>query len=260
MSRNKVLLCLSDKAEVLRLLDEGASIQEVARKFKIHKSTVCSYKRKKERILQTLSDYRGAMPEKKSLKPCQAPLMEKALYKWLCHQQESNISVNAPTVRNKAIALNNELQELSSFQASNGWYLNFKRRFGVGPGNRVSKKIPEDPGDWSSEDVIDRTVFGSDEVAEVKREDGNGERHLVDEKDAEEPGDCVHIKQEIDIDHESMAALPEICSADEAIEAANKLIQWAEVNVSDISILIALQKCRDIAVRGCDVDVKEEYT
>lgn len=70
--------------------------------------------------------------KRQTLKCCEYPKMEKALYKWFLKQRHQNVPISVDIVKSKARELHEKIQEKEgSFCTSNGWVSNFKKRYGL---------------------------------------------------------------------------------------------------------------------------------
>lgn len=122
-------LSLYEKAKVLEDLNRGFNVTLLAKKYGIAKSTVCSIKNKKEKIIDRVSN--TIKPTQKcTLRSAELPEMEMQLYKWFIAQRERNMPVSGDMMKQKALSLTASMN-LGNFRASDGWLQRFKERYGV---------------------------------------------------------------------------------------------------------------------------------
>ena len=133
MSAKKVnYLTLEKKAQLLSDANRGIEVTVLAKKYGIAKSTVCAIKKKKKQITSTVSLTFSGPGKRKSLRPSEYPLMEKALYKWFLTQRERNSPVSGIILKEKAKYFHEKYYARhSTFSASSGWLQKFKKRFGI---------------------------------------------------------------------------------------------------------------------------------
>lgn len=124
-------LKLSEKAEVLEMLNKGSGVAFLARKYGVAKSTICAIRNRKQRILKRVDSTFIGPGKMKTLKSSEYPRMEKALYRWFIRQREANTPISGIMIQEKAKELHRKFNESSSFNASSGWMQRFKRRFGI---------------------------------------------------------------------------------------------------------------------------------
>lgn len=147
MERKK-LICLSlkDKAEVLKELKHGASVTNLAKKYKVAKSTICGIKKKEERILKCVNNTFSGPGKRRTLKTSELPRMEDALYKWFLSQRRKNYPINGLILKEKALKLHKKLKENNStFSASSGWLQKFRKRYGIRMISISGEKLSSQP-------------------------------------------------------------------------------------------------------------------
>ncbi|XP_066244712.1 jerky protein homolog-like [Euwallacea similis] len=108
------VLTLSDKSDIIKKLESGESVTNLAKKYGIAKSTVCLIKKNRINILNTSSECYG-LSKRKTLKT----------------GRSRNFSVTSELLKVKAKSLHGILKEKEHFNASDDWLQKFKRRFGI---------------------------------------------------------------------------------------------------------------------------------
>ncbi|OAF68888.1 hypothetical protein A3Q56_03381 [Intoshia linei] len=93
-------ITLNKKLEILKLLNEGESVNEVARRMALSRSTIYTIQRNKSSIIDF---YKGAnVPEIigkfKRMREPNSPVMRKELYSWFVEMRNNNTSNTDETV------------------------------------------------------------------------------------------------------------------------------------------------------------------
>lgn len=132
-AKKPVVLTLQTKSKILDELAQNKSVTNLARKYNVAKSTICSIKKKKEKILFAVSNTFSGPGKRKTLRDSELPETEQMLYRWFLEQRQKNNPISGLILKAKAKYFfnicnpNNEL----GFNASDGWLDNFKKRFGI---------------------------------------------------------------------------------------------------------------------------------
>ena len=110
--RKRVVLTLTQKLEVLSLLDKSVSYSIICCKFNIGRSTVGDIKRNKEKILQFRKDTveMGMRHELKSMKLGANEKLDKTLYVWFTQKRMEDIPISGPMLCEKAKLLYEQLE------------------------------------------------------------------------------------------------------------------------------------------------------
>lgn len=136
VKKAKKVLTLFEKNKILDCLDKKETVASVARKFNLNESSVRTIRQNKDKIrksiassvpscAKTVSYTRSAVLEK----------TEKALVMWIEDQTQKKVPLSSAIIREKSTRLHDRfLQETptsssaTSFNASKGWFENFKKR------------------------------------------------------------------------------------------------------------------------------------
>lgn len=127
------ILTLSEKAEIIEEIGKGASVTQLSKKYGVAKSTICKFKKHKNMILSTVSNMYDGPSNRKSLKTAKCPKMEKALYEWFIAQSAKHIPITTHEFKEKSKLLCEKFKETKNFNASDGWFQRFKKRYGLQP-------------------------------------------------------------------------------------------------------------------------------
>ncbi|XP_042213640.1 tigger transposable element-derived protein 1-like, partial [Homarus americanus] len=149
--RQKKLMTLQEKVELLNKLKEGMLFTAVGRLYNVNESTVCTIKKREKDIYGAVSasiphsaKHVSQVREKAMVK------MENALFLWIEDQHRKGVAVDSILIREKAKSLHKRFTPAAEepvpstnaatptpetpptpFQASKGWFDNFKRRFSL---------------------------------------------------------------------------------------------------------------------------------
>lgn len=131
--QRKNTLSLSQKAEIISKLDRGVMAKRLAQEYGVAESTITYIKGQKSKILEAVASA-SHDAKKKSLHKAPNEQMEQQLYKWFELQRSKNCPLSADIIKAKAKTIFTEMhpeKDDNAFVASNGWFENFKRRYGI---------------------------------------------------------------------------------------------------------------------------------
>lgn len=137
--RDRKSITLHVKLEVLRRVEEGEKLTQIARALGLATSTVASIRVNKDKIR---ANSQASMPiSAKQLTCCRGVVMghmERLLSLWIEEQRRRNLPVSTLLIQDKARRLFAQLQheqgdgaQAETFGASNGWFARFKARHSV---------------------------------------------------------------------------------------------------------------------------------
>lgn len=111
---------------VINMLDNGESMQSIAKRFDIGRSTVYDIKERRNKIKAHADNF----DKRKTLKFGKFPEVDLAIYNWFLEERAKNNLITGDLMREKAkeIYLSITGQE---FKASSGWLDKFKKRFRI---------------------------------------------------------------------------------------------------------------------------------
>lgn len=129
----KIVLSISDKLEVIKLLEQSVSYAIICERFGIGRSTVGDIKKNREKIIyfKKETEGMGMKIEPKMMKLSNNVQLDKALYVWFCQKRMEGVPVSGPMLCEKAKLLHQLLHIEQPFVASEGWKWRFCRRHGI---------------------------------------------------------------------------------------------------------------------------------
>uniref|UniRef100_UPI00358EF42B tigger transposable element-derived protein 1-like isoform X1 n=1 Tax=Myxine glutinosa TaxID=7769 RepID=UPI00358EF42B len=138
--RQKKVMYLSQKVELLDRLAGGETAASVGRHYDVNESTVRSIRKNEIAIRASVA---ASIPKSAKVlfitRDPKLEKMEKTLNLWIEDQTQKRVSLNGPVIREKAKQLYEDLMQASggegsstsSFLASKGWFENFKKRYNL---------------------------------------------------------------------------------------------------------------------------------
>ncbi|XP_015926252.1 2-(3-amino-3-carboxypropyl)histidine synthase subunit 2 [Parasteatoda tepidariorum] len=154
--RKRVVLSLKQKIDIIKKLNEGASVSHLAREYNIGTSSVGDIKAKQASILKFVSCFESmeVMDRRKTMKQAYNKSLDEAVYNWYLETQYNGQTLSGPAICEKALEMNKSMGGSSDFKASNGWLNNFKSRHGLDfkvIGNKCDElyEDPKSPEDWT---------------------------------------------------------------------------------------------------------------
>nr|XP_031834591.1 tigger transposable element-derived protein 2-like [Nomia melanderi] len=141
-SNKKTCLSVRQQLELVKVLEKGVPIREVAAKYNLHVSTVWRIKRRAVEI-HRLAEQEG-FEEKKKIRSAKHEVLEARVYAWFL-EQKTDVITNK-VLREKAIEINKEIGGPSDFRGSEGWLWRFKQRYRISYlTNQSENDAPEKP-------------------------------------------------------------------------------------------------------------------
>lgn len=136
VKRKKNVLTLGEKIKILDKLRAGESFASVSRIYKINESTVRSIKAKEDFIRDSVATSSAASSKRVSqIRNKVLEETEKALGIWIEDMSQKRVPLSSALIRAKAKKLYDKINETShsdfDFQASKGWFENFKKRLNL---------------------------------------------------------------------------------------------------------------------------------
>ena len=145
IKRKRVVLTISQKLEVLKLLDSSVSHAIICEKYGIGKSTVWDIKKSREKLLDFQeTESMGMKREAKTMKLSSHENLDKALYLWFTQKRTEGVPVSGPLLCEKAVIFSQKLSLEKPFVACEGWKWHFCRRHGIRSLSLEGEKLDAD--------------------------------------------------------------------------------------------------------------------
>ncbi|XP_052896274.1 tigger transposable element-derived protein 1-like [Anopheles moucheti] len=140
MRPKKRSMLIELKREIIEKYEQGARVTDLARMYGRSTSTICAVLKRKE-LIKNMAPAKGV----KIMSRLHSALhseMEKLLMAWMAREQQKGENLTQPTICDKAREIYGDLlkQNLHPneepediFKASRGWFVNFRKRFGIHP-------------------------------------------------------------------------------------------------------------------------------
>ncbi|XP_076301090.1 uncharacterized protein LOC143219133 [Lasioglossum baleicum] len=141
-SGNRVALTINQRMEILKDL-EIFSIRDIAKKYKVHHSTIWRIQRNATRI----TDFANKGNLDKQRKVTRRPLyeeLEERLYVWFVEMKAIGAAISDAILIQKANEFKTEYPVCSDFKASRGWIAKFKQRHQIRLVNTYCEKACTD--------------------------------------------------------------------------------------------------------------------
>lgn len=134
-------LSLAKKVEILRKLDSGQKKVRLAREYNIGRATIYDIKKNRNKIENFVNNTGLDASSRHTLKHCEYLLMEDVLYSWFLEERRHNKTLTEKAIQKKSLHFYKEIYKNDNFKASDGWFRNFKTRYGIrGLYQAVTKK------------------------------------------------------------------------------------------------------------------------
>lgn len=138
--RKRVHLTLTQKLQLIRKLEEGASVSSVCEEFGVKKQTVSDIRKSKDKLTSFASKFSvekspqsTPVGDRKRMRLGRDMNIENAVYKWYTQQRASGVNIRGVDIQSAAVKLAKHME--TKFEASDGWLWRFRNRHGIG--NRV---------------------------------------------------------------------------------------------------------------------------
>uniref|UniRef100_A0A1B6GUJ2 HTH CENPB-type domain-containing protein n=1 Tax=Cuerna arida TaxID=1464854 RepID=A0A1B6GUJ2_9HEMI len=132
--RKRVVPTIQQKIDIIKQLDEGISVKELALKYNIGSTTVHDVKKNRDKLLKfsiATSDSIFGIQHRRTMKKSPHELLHKAMLQWFNKERAEGRPVNGPMCVKQARILFETLGMKGNFDASSGWLARFKDRHGI---------------------------------------------------------------------------------------------------------------------------------
>ena len=116
--RKRIVLSISDKLEIVDLLDKSVSYTVICEKYGVGRSTVGDIKKNREKIISFKKEMidMGMKRKAKVMKLADNSQVDRALYMWFTQKRTEGIPVSGPMLCEKAMQFNSQLQGNPGFR------------------------------------------------------------------------------------------------------------------------------------------------
>ena len=163
---------LLDKYQALKDIETGLSKKEVARKHDVPLSTLSTWFKNKEKIINAVTQGKGC--KTKNVKGGRNDELDQAVYKYFLNLRSQNIPVSGPILKEKAMAYARQLN-ISDFKGSDGWLDRWKARHNITfktVAGEAKSCTPEMTASW--EQTILPTILSNYSLSDIYNADEFG--------------------------------------------------------------------------------------
>ncbi|XP_022823355.1 jerky protein homolog-like [Spodoptera litura] len=129
--RKHETLSLVKKMEILRKLDSGENQMKLAGEYGVGRATIYDIKKNREKIENFANTADAGTSSRQTVKIGEYPVMEDALYTWFLQERARHTPLTGDIIRQKALTFYEKIYKNANFKASDGWFQNFKSRYGI---------------------------------------------------------------------------------------------------------------------------------
>ncbi|XP_069670562.1 zinc finger protein 239-like isoform X2 [Periplaneta americana] len=136
MGNRKRCLSVQQKCDIIKCLQNGDVVSDIASRYGIGMRTIFRIKQNRTEILEMAERVKnsdGDAGRRKVIKSSTSAFHEfdNAMFQWFKVQRARGISVSGPVLCEKALDLNRKMGGDTNFKASSGWLKAFKSRHGI---------------------------------------------------------------------------------------------------------------------------------
>ncbi|XP_043258793.1 tigger transposable element-derived protein 7-like [Colletes gigas] len=117
------------RLEILQKLEEGATADQLAAEYNLHKRTIQKY-RKNATSIRQFSESSSCLHSKR-IRPPLHGVVDARLYRWVLERRALGENLTDNLLQEKAMKLHAEFGSSTKFVASNGWLECFKKRHNI---------------------------------------------------------------------------------------------------------------------------------
>jgi hypothetical protein len=181
-------LSIQQKQEVIDLIDQKKTYEEISKVFGISAGTVSNIKENRN-LIQSIVQGKSVNTNMKQIKPRMSDnskLLDERLYAWVHAAKEKNCLINGPKIVEKAKIAAEKIG--MEFKGSNGWLESFKKRHNISfrsylPSEKSQEaELNDGTGamkDWEANillaDPTERFTFDSSSSAHLRHHNNNNE-------------------------------------------------------------------------------------
>lgn len=144
--RKHTTLSLDLKMEMLKKLDKGEKICDLAKFYGVGRATIHDIRQNRKKIEDFFNISCAGPSKRQTLKAPEYPKVEEALYTWFLQERARHTPISGEMLCQKAKFFYNKLHDKDDFRASDGWLDNFKKRHGIRLLTITGEKLSSDVG------------------------------------------------------------------------------------------------------------------
>lgn len=132
VKKNLHFLTLKERDEILQKIEKGVKQRDLAFEYKVDCATICRIKKQSRSLKENAYNSFSLGNKRKTLRFGNHPELEKRLYQFFMNQRRRNAPVSSLILKSKALKIFDEIKkDGEQFNASDGWFSRFKKRFGL---------------------------------------------------------------------------------------------------------------------------------
>lgn len=129
--RKHQTLTLKIKMEILRKVDSGLKVTDIAKSYKVPRPTIYSIIKNRGKIETFVKTADSVTGSRQTTRCGEYKQMEEALYLWFIQERRRNTPITADIFKQKALYFYENIYKKTDFRASDGWLTKFKTRYGI---------------------------------------------------------------------------------------------------------------------------------
>jgi|AKYZ01.1.fsa_nt_gi Tc5 transposase DNA-binding domain./DDE superfamily endonuclease./CENP-B N-terminal DNA-binding domain. len=129
--RKHKTLTLVEKSEIIKKLNKGEKINDLASFYGVGRATIYDIKKNRDKIEAFMHNLDSKRSDRKVIKTGEYPLIEDALYTWFLQERSKHTPISGELIKEKARFFYKEIMKKDDFRASSGWLDKFKKRFAI---------------------------------------------------------------------------------------------------------------------------------
>ncbi|KAJ8935412.1 hypothetical protein NQ314_012831 [Rhamnusium bicolor] len=124
-------LSLKEKSTIIDELKKGITGKALAFKYGVGTSTISDIKKNADKIKGFVVQCVSGPGKRKTLRKAEYPRMESELHSWFVNLRNRHVPISSELLAAKAKQLYVQCYGNDKFNASKGWVINFRKRYGI---------------------------------------------------------------------------------------------------------------------------------
>ncbi|KAJ8967551.1 hypothetical protein NQ314_002866 [Rhamnusium bicolor] len=137
-------LSLKEKSTIIDELKKGITGKALAFKYGVRTSTISDIKKNADKIKGFVVQCVSGPRKRKTLRKAEYPRMESELHSWFVNLRNRHVPISSELLAAKAKQLYVQCYGNDKFNASRGWVINFRKRYGIRQLKVCGKKLSAD--------------------------------------------------------------------------------------------------------------------